>query len=70
MPYYPNSPRFEFSHADRTSLQTQAVALLAGLALQRAGTPIPRSTFDSYSTAVNSLTPTYNQTPPYQEVIP
>ena len=70
MPYPPNSPRFEFSSSDRTSLRTLAGNLLIGLSQSHQGIPLPRSQFDAFSNTVNALTPTYNNTPPYKEVIP
>lgn len=85
MPYPFNSPRWEFTAADRTTMHTIATSCAAGLqnlvrnqllntnyVYQITGpNKTPRSTFDQIATSILALAPTYNagNTPPIVDII-
>lgn len=81
MPYQPNSPRWEFTATDRTTMQTQANAALTGLMSlniepivdqnyikQIVGrSTVQRGSFDAMCTALLAMTPTFNYVGPFPD---
>jgi hypothetical protein len=70
MPYQPNSPRWEFITADRTSLNTiasQANAMMRGVSPSTGHAPVLRSDFDGWKNAILALAPTFNSTGPFPD---
>jgi hypothetical protein len=70
VPYQPNSPRFEFSGTDRTTLQTislQALAMMNGVSPSAGTKPVKRSDFDAWKNLALGLTPTFNNTGPWPD---
>ena len=68
MPYQPNSPRWEFTTGDRTTLKTiaaQANAMMRGLSPASLTAPVKRGDFDAWKNSILGLTPTFNSTGPF-----
>ena len=70
MPYQPNSPRWEFTPTDRTTLNTiaqQANQMSRGVSPSTSTKPVLRSDFDAWKNLVLGLTPTFNSTGPFPD---
>jgi len=67
MPYQSNSPRWEFTSGDRTTLRTiavQALAMMNGNSPSAGTKPVLRSDYDAWKNLAIGLTPTFNYSPP------
>jgi len=70
MPYPYNSPRWEFSAGDRTTLRTiavQALAMMNGNSPSAGTKPVLRSDYDAWKNLAIGLTPTFNSVGPWPD---